>query len=106
MTPWIMLAPVLLALCTGSYISYVCKDRPWFIPAFLCLQIVTGTLWCLSARWCDARTLFSFGLAWDVVAILAFNVLPLVACGVRLSPTAWCGLGLVVAGALLVKVSA
>lgn len=103
--PWIILVPVFVCLCCGSYVSYTkeCKEGPWFLPLFLAIQLITGFFWCFAARISEPRVLFTFGLVWDVIAILAFSVLPLVLCGVRLSPVAWCGLGLMLAGLGLVK---
>jgi drug/metabolite transporter (DMT)-like permease len=61
-------------------------------------------LWAVAARWTpDRRELYSLSAAWDVATVTAYNVLPLVFLGVRLSPLAWVGFGLVVLGAFLVK---
>lgn len=103
--PWAILIPAFLCLCLGSYVSYTkdFKQGPWFLPMFLVVQIVTGFLWCFAARVSEPRVLFTFGLLWDLIGILAYSVLPLLVCGVRLSPTAWCGLALTVIGVSMVK---
>lgn len=106
MSPFLVLLPAAAVLGASSWLSYQAAHRPaaWFLPAMAGFSAVNGLLWGLASRWSATdRQLYSVSVAWDVVTLTAFNLLPLVACGVRLSPTAACGVGLVVLGACLVK---
>lgn len=100
---WLLLIPIALVLCLGSWLSYAHKTAGWYVPVFVAIQVALGLLWCWASRTLDARTLYSFGLVWDVLTVAAYSVLPLVLCGVRLSPVAWCGFGLVLIGAVVCK---
>jgi len=107
MSPWLALLPLAVVMCAGSWASYdrEFKSSPWFpwCLAFLC--VVNGLLWAWAVRQTvDSRQVYSLSIAIDVVAIAAYSVLPLVVFNVRLSPTAWVGLAMVMIGAFLVKV--
>lgn len=101
---WFLLIPITLGLCFGSWASYEKKQAVWYIPAFMTIQVYLGLLWCYLARHTDCKTLYSFGLVWDVLTVLAYTVMPLVLCGVKLGPAGWVGFGLMVVGTLIVKV--
>lgn len=106
MSPFLVLVPAGAVLAASSWMSYQSAARPaaWFLPAMAAFSAVNGLLWGLASRLSASdRQLYSVGVAWDVVTLAAFNVLPLVLCGVRLSPAAAGGVGLVVLGACLVK---
>lgn len=102
--PWALIILVAPLLCAGSFLSYRKEwaESPWFPPVFILLQVVAGLIWVLAVRVSTPRTLFSFGLTWDVLTVAAFSVLPLVLCGVRLSPLGWFGFLLAILGGALV----
>lgn len=105
---FLLLLPVAVALSATALLSYGDSTRrTWWFLWLACpgLAWCNATLWGLACRWAsDKRELFTLSVAWDVVTILAFTALPLVAFGVRLGPVAWAGLVMVGAGAVLVKV--
>lgn len=105
-SPWVALIPAALVLFAGSWLSYqkAFKATGWFPWCVVALYVANGWLWAWAARRAETdRQLYSVSVAWDVVTLAAYNVLPLIAVGVRLTPQAWAGLVMVVAGACLVK---
>lgn len=107
MNPFLLLAPAAVVLAVGSWVSYLTefKKTAWFPWTMVGLYVANGWLWAVAARLCgaDDRRLFSVSVCWDVLTLASYNILPLLVCGVRLSPQALVGVGLVVAGAALVK---
>lgn len=106
MSPFLLLIPAAAVLAAGSWVSYspAVKAWRWFPGLMIALYVANGWLWALAARWSASdRQLYSVSVAWDVATLAAYNLLPLVVCGVRLSPTALAGVALVVLGACLVK---
>lgn len=106
MSPFLMLAPAAGFLLLSSWLCYQpgLKARPWFLPAVAAMSGANGLLWALAARLSESgRQLYSVSVAWDVLTMAAYNVLPLAVVGVRLSPAGWAGFALVVLGACLVK---
>lgn len=106
MSPFLLLLPAAAVLFVGSWVSYhkEFKATAWFPWCMVGLYVANGWLWALGARWSQSdRSLYSLSVAWDVVTLAAYNILPLVVCGVRLSPPALAGVAMVVAGACLVK---
>lgn len=106
MSPFLVLLPAAVVLGASSWLSYQSPARAsaWFLPAMTAFSAVNGLLWGLASRAAASdRQLYSVSVAWDVVTLSMYNLLPLLVCGVRLSPTAACGVGLVVLGACLVK---
>jgi uncharacterized membrane protein len=105
-SPWALLPFALVSLCLGSWLSYhkAFKASPWFPAIMAGLFVANGLLWSwMCRRAADGRELFSVSIAYDAITIVAYSVLPLAVFGVRLTPAAWVGFGLVVAGACLVK---
>lgn len=106
MTAYHLILPAMLSMTVGAVLSYSERAKahwafPWVIVA---LGTVNYLLWATAARWTpDRRELYSLSACWDVATVAAYNLLPLVALGVRLSPAAWCGFVLVVVGAGLIK---
>lgn len=103
---WLLLVPASAVLCLTALLSYSPAARAawWFLWLLPALGAANVIVWCWACRRAaDNRQLFSLSVAWDVVGIVAYSALPLIVFGIRLSPVAWCGLGLVVAGAFLVK---
>ncbi len=106
MSPWLALLPAAVVLCLGSWLSYqtAFKATPWFPRTMILLYVANGWLWAWACRRTESdRQLYSVSVAWDVVTLAAYNILPLVVVGVRLTPTAFAGFVLVVVGACLVK---
>jgi multidrug transporter EmrE-like cation transporter len=106
MNPWLALIPAAASLFVGAWLSYQKDLRAcwWFPWAFVALMVCNGLTWAWMARRAvDDRQLFTISIAWDVLTITAYNLMPLVLLGVRLSPVAIGGVCLVVAGACLVK---
>ena len=107
MGPWWALLPAAATLFTGAYLSYQkwARDAGWFPWVIAACWTTNALLWVWAARRVPGgnRELYSLSVAWDVITLAAFNVLPLVLAGVRLGPTAFAGLLMVVAGAVLVK---
>lgn len=106
MNPWVALIPLAVVMCAGSWISYdrTFKSSVWFPWCMAGLCVVNGLLWAWVVRQTvDGRQVYSLSVAFDVITIAAYSVLPLVAFGVRLSPVAWAGLAMVVIGAYMVK---
>lgn len=106
MSPWWALLPAAFVLCFGSYLSYqkAFKETPYFAWTMIALYVANGWLWAWAARRAESdRQLYSVSVAWDVATLTAYNVLPLLVVGVRLSGTAFVGFVLVVLGACLVK---
>jgi uncharacterized membrane protein len=105
-SPWTLLPVALVALCLGSWLSYrpEFKASPWFPAVMAGLFVANGLLWAWACRVSGSgRELFAYSIAYDAATVLAYSVLPLVVVGVRLTPAAWLGLGMVVCGACLVK---
>lgn len=106
MTAYHLLPPAVVLMSVGSLLSYSewANGKWWFPWSIVLIGVVNCLLWSASARWTpDRRELYSVSVAWDVATIAAYSVLPLVASGVRLSPSAWAGFGLVLLGTVLVK---
>lgn len=106
MSPFAVLLPAFVVLCASSWMCYQpgIRARWWFLVLVAALGAANGFLWSLAARLSESnRQLYSVSMAWDVCAIVAFNLLPLMVCGVRLTPVATVGFVLVVGGACLVK---
>lgn len=106
MSPFLMIAFATPFLLLSSWLCYQTHFKPrwWFLPAVALMSCVNGLLWAMAARLsADNRQLFSVSVCWDVLTLAAYNVLPLVVVGVRLTPTAFVGFVLVVTGACLVK---
>jgi uncharacterized membrane protein len=105
-SPFAMLLPAAVALLLSSWLCYqpTLKERWWFLPVVAAMSGANGLLWAVAARLSiDNRQTYSVSVAWDVLTMAAYNLLPLLACGVRLSPLSWVGFALVVLGACLVK---
>jgi multidrug transporter EmrE-like cation transporter len=103
---WLALIPAAVVLFVGSWLSYhpTAKESRWFPWVIVAVYVVNGLLWAwVAKRTPTKRELDSISVAWDVITIAAYNVLPIVAAGVKLSPKAWAGLAMVVIGAGLVK---
>jgi hypothetical protein len=106
MSPWWALLPLTLVMAAGAWTSYrpEWKSSPSFVWVMVALCALNGVLWAWAVRRsANDRETYSLAVAWDVITIAAYNLLPLIACGVRLSWTAAGGMVLVVAGACLVK---
>jgi hypothetical protein len=106
MSPWMALLPASVALFAGAWLSYQKDLRAcqWFPWAFVGLMVSNGLTWAWMARRAvDDRQLFTISVAWDVITFTAYNLMPLVLLGVRLSPIVIAGVWLVVMGACLVK---
>lgn len=106
MTAYHLLPAAFLVMGVGAVLSYqeTLKARWWFTPAVLSVGLVNCWLWAVAAKWtADRRDLYSVAMVWDVLALAAYNVLPLLVLGVRLTPAAWVGFGLVCVGVALVK---
>lgn len=90
------------AACWMSYGPY----RQWaFMPHMLaCIAVFTAFMWGYGVKQCpDQKTAYVFGVAWDVVAVLIWMLLPLLVLGVRLSTTSLVGVALVILGGVIVK---
>ncbi len=105
MSPYLFLLPAALCLCLSSGLAYGRhREAAWFLWAMACLSALNGLLWGFGSRYCvDQRQVYSLSVVWDAVTLTAYNVLPLILFGVRLSPAAWMGFVLVVSGALLIS---
>lgn len=105
MTPYLFLLPAAVCLCCSSALAYgKYREASWYLWAMALLSALNGLLWGLGSRFCvDQRQTYSLSVVWDAVTLTAYNVLPLLAFGVRLSPTAWAGFVLVVTGAVLIS---
>jgi len=105
-TAYHLVPVVFVSMSVAACLSYdaAIKGRWWFPWVIVGMGSANCLLWSVAARWTpDKRELYSVSLAWDVAVMVAYNVLPLVLLGVRLSPQAWVGFALVCAGAILVK---
>lgn len=105
MSPYLILLPAALCLCVSATLAYSRhREAAWYLWALAGLSAFNGLLWGLGSRLCtDHRQTYSLSVVWDAVTLTAYNVLPLLAFGVRLSPTAWAGFVLVVTGAVLIS---
>lgn len=106
MSPWALLPAAAAALALGAWLSYHPAARAawWFPAALAALWAGNALLWAWACRLAATdRELFRYSVAYDAATVAAYSVLPLAAFGVRPTPAAWAGLGLVVAGACLVK---
>ncbi len=106
MNPFLSLIPIGFIMAIGSYLSYQrnIKDSSGFLIVMIALAVSNAVLWVNACRWCDSqRQLYSLSIAIDCVTVISYSVLPLLVCGVRLSPIAIVGVIMVVTGAILVK---
>lgn len=109
MTPWIALCPVAVVMGLGAWMSYTkaARDAAWYTPAMCALCVANALLWSWATRRAgDGNQIFALSIAWDVVVIAAYNVLPVALLGVRLTPAQWVGFAVVVLGAFMVKLGA
>lgn len=106
MNPWWALVPAAAVLFLGSWTSYKPEIKasplfPWLMVGFC---VGNGLAWAWAVqRTADRREIYSLSIAWDVLTILMYNLMPLALCGVQLSWKAWTGLAMVVCGACLIK---
>lgn len=106
MTAYHLIPVAFAVMCVAAVLSYSerAKAWPWFTWVVVGMGGLTSFLWATAAKWTpERRDVFTLSMMWDVCAIAAYNVIPLVLMGVRLSPLAWVGFGMVVVGAVLVK---
>jgi uncharacterized membrane protein len=106
MNPWMAVPVTAVLLTIGAWASYSTFNKsPWYLVMMCGLGLCGALTWGLSCRWAgdDARTIYSISMACDALTILVYSLVPLLAFGVRLSPTAWFGLMFVILGTLMVK---
>lgn len=103
--PWWTLFPLAVACAAGGVLTYApARAAGWAPWAFAGLALGCGWLWGWSIRGAtDDAAVFRFNLAWDAVVAAVYYALPLVAFGVRPDGRTLAGLGLIVAGVVLVK---
>lgn len=107
MNPYWLLVPVFVLCCVGSGLTYTDSARKawWFVYAVVPLWTACGVLFCWAAKTLeDKQSVYVFGLAYDVLMVLAYYILPLVVFGTKVSPGVMVGAGLIVLGLLVVKV--
>jgi multidrug transporter EmrE-like cation transporter len=103
---WLTLLPCLVSCAVGATLTYRREwaDEWWFLPAFALLSVASGLLYGVGVRCCrDDAEAFVFSLVWDVTVTVVYVVVPLVWCGVRLTPFGWVGLVAVAVGLILLK---
>lgn len=105
MNTWLVLIPAFIIFATGGFLSYRddLKGAWWYPHAFAILSISSGYLWGLAARRMSAQDTYALSLAWDVVMMFSYYVLPLVAYGIRLNEGTALGLLMIVTGVIFVK---
>lgn len=107
MTSYLMLLPALFFLTISSSLAYDSsrRDRPWHIPAIVSISLIMGVLWGVASKYSTSnRHLYSVSALWDVVAIIAFNIMPLIFYNVRLNLQSWIGVAFVVSGATIIAI--
>ena len=100
-----MLLPASIVNAGASMLSYQphLRERWWFIVVIASCSTLNGLTWSIASRLSiNNRELFTLSLIWDAIAIFSYSVLPIMVCGVRLSPVAWSGFAMVVMGAIIV----
>lgn len=97
-----LLAPV--AFAVGAVLSYTpaVRSSPHAVWAFAAVGAASSAVWFAAIRGADQAAVFRAGLYWDAVAVVVYFLIPAVIAGVSLSPSAWAGACLVLAGCVLV----
>lgn len=106
MTAWHLLVPVFLLCCVGSWLTYSPERRQtaWYPWVMVLLGALCSWLFATGAKWLnDSQRVYVFSLAWDLLMVAAYYVLPLVVLGVKVSPGVAAGAALVVAGLVVIK---
>lgn len=106
MSPYLFLLPAGVVLALGGYLSYTpeAKNHRSFIYVMAAIGALNVSLWALAAKVSETpKQLFCVGLAWDLLTLFSYTVIPLLLFSIKLSTQAWLGLILAVVGVLLVK---
>lgn len=105
---WVWLAVAMAAYvisCTLGFQEEFRRNSPWFIPINMLIGIGVSTIWYLNIRHLDDKDrIYFYGIVWDMGIVLTYYIIPLIFFDVRLSKLGLLGIGLMIAGMLLLKV--
>ena len=100
-----MAAVIYVLSCWLTFASSL-KDRWWYIPLGMLLGIVLNGVWFWAAKtFGDKNKMYAFSLTWDALMMMIFYTLPLLLFGAKLDRTGWFALGLIVIGAIILKLN-
>lgn len=108
MLPYIILLLSFLVFSGSAILSFSksFSESNFFIPTTLILGLCSTTLWiCLVRTINNPQKLFWWSLAWDLLMLLAFYLLPILIGSVKLNSSISFGLILILLGIMLVKAS-
>ena len=108
MNPWLLLIPAFLLFCAGSWVSYSDKLRNsyWFLPIYLSTAVLCSFIWVYSARILpNKEKIYLYSISWDLLMITAYYLLPVIILSFEFKLWTWVGLGFILFGIFLIKVS-
>lgn len=103
---WLILIPVTMLFCIGSYLSYnpTYNRTSWFTPVCMLLSVSVAGCWGIALRLLETKEqIFKYNLVWDTLAVTAYVILPLIISGVRVPLLTLVGALIVLFGLFLVQ---
>lgn len=89
---------------TYIYNGVSTDNRPWSLPLYLTIVILSNLLWFYLAKSInDKGKLMTIGFIWDLQAIVAVIVIPIIFFSFRPSLYFWAGAAICVLGILIMK---
>jgi len=81
------------------------KTSPFYFPVSVSTSVMSGFLWFAIAKRLggDHAAVLRYGFIWDSMILLAYALVPILCFGVKLDLKTSIGLGLVVAGTVVLK---
>lgn len=103
---WVMLAVTFTVCVLSALLSYRREwcDRWWFAPAFAAFSVVNGLAWGWAVKWAKSdRETYVLSLAWDVVVVGTWILVPILTGHVKLNGLLLGGVILMLAGMMVAK---
>lgn len=81
------------------------RNSHYYLLAALGFSVISNILWVsLARKLSDQKEIFKYGFYWDTSTYLPIILIPLIFFGMKQSPLAWFGVGLIVIGVILLRV--
>ena len=81
------------------------RNSNYYLLTALVFSVVSNILWVsLARKLSDQKEIFKYGFYWDTSTYIPIILIPLFFFGMRQSPLAWCGVGLIIIGVILLRV--